>query len=136
MENDWDTNKWYRYRTIERFAYRNRLRVATLLVVVGYLIFFAGGIITHIVSENGKLTDLLSSEGIALGTYGIVGLLGLFVLLGLYMIYEARITKNQRCPKCKRPCADKESATTGQMYLVCHECKLKWDAGINNSSWE
>jgi hypothetical protein len=133
MENDWDKNQWYGYPTIERFTYRNRFRIVTLLLFCAYLIFFAGTIITHVVSEKGKWSDLLSSEGIPMGPYGVIGLLALFVLFGLHWLYGARITKNQCCPKCKRPCADKESATSGEVYLVCHECKLKWNTGIDNS---
>ena len=112
------------------------MRAATALLVAGVLIYFAGNIVAHVAFENGEWTDLFRHDGIPLGQHGIIGLVLIFVLLGLHWFFGVRITKNQCCPKCKCICEDKESGTSGEVYLVCHECKLKWDTGINNSNWE
>lgn len=90
----------------------------------------------HVVSGNGKWTDMFGPDGIPLGPYGIIGLTLIFVLFGLHWVLGSRITKNQCCPKCKCLCEDKVSAGSGEVYLVCHGCMLKWDTGINNSNWE
>lgn len=136
MEADCEKNKWTRYRTIDRFTYRNRMRMATALLIAGYLIFFASAIIVHVASEKGKWTDMFSPDGIPLAPYVSIGLALILGLCGLHWVLGSRITKNQCCPKCKRLCEDKESAGNGEVYLVCHECMLKWDTGINNSNWE
>ncbi len=118
MKTDWEKNKWYRYRTIEKFTYRSRMRVVTALLIASYVVCFGGAII------------------IPSGPYVTLGFVLIFLLGGLHWFLHGRITKNQTCPKCKRPCEDKESSTTGEVYLVCHECEVKWDTGIDNSNWE
>jgi hypothetical protein len=135
MENDRDSNRWQGYRTIERLGYRKRLIVAMSFLCFGLVMLIASDVIFHVASGTGKWTDLFRVDGIdEASPIGLVGFLALFILLMFFMFYKKRITKKQYCPKCRQPCEDKESASTGQIYLVCHHCKLKWDTGINNSN--
>jgi len=118
--------EWQKYRTIENYGYRNRSLIAGGIVSVLFLFIWS----YPVVFCYAKWVDLFEGR---ISVSPILGA-GPFILFLLFILYTRRITKKQPCPKCGQRCEELESNASGQVYLVCHDCKLKWDTGLNNSN--
>lgn len=119
--------EWQKYRTIEAYGYHRRVLIAgaiTFLIFVfcwSYPVLFGG----H------KWAELFTGGGISVSPILFAGLFCVFLL---FLFYSRRVTKNRPCPQCGHRCEEHESNGSGQLYLVCHDCKLKWDSGLNNAN--
>jgi len=113
-------NEWKHYATVIDDRRSKRLKAMTVAWAILLIVSMAGTFLYH----RASLTDIL--KGVEANGY----VFAVLFLFGMGIVaHQFKSTRNVQCRKCGNVCEKKE---TGQIYLVCHQCKIKYVTGFES----